>query len=219
MATPKSGYRVDGERVPGTTTIISRFKDSSALMHWAFEQGKLAEQGKISNLYDKSSEAADIGTEAHEMIEQYITTGLPQNGSDKATVAYKNAVAWLDITRVEITHQEIQLVSPEYKFGGTPDAIGIIGGKTVLLDWKTSGGVYSDYLIQLAAYKHLVEEGVRLDTGEPIDVKIDGGMYICRFSKETTDFSTHFYADLDSAWEMFKLLRRAYDIDKLLKKR
>ena len=36
MPSPKSGYyNAKGERVPGTTTIISRFKDSGALIHWA----------------------------------------------------------------------------------------------------------------------------------------------------------------------------------------
>ena len=40
MATPKKGYRYQNEVIPGTTTIISRFKDSGALMYWAHQQGK-----------------------------------------------------------------------------------------------------------------------------------------------------------------------------------
>ena len=33
---PKAGYKnAAGEKVPGVTTVIGRFKDSGALLHWA----------------------------------------------------------------------------------------------------------------------------------------------------------------------------------------
>ena len=54
MARPKDGYKNnEGKRVPGVTTIIGRFKDSGALMYWAFEQGKAYSRREISGLYDK----------------------------------------------------------------------------------------------------------------------------------------------------------------------
>src|SRR5216683_7786479 len=84
MPTPKAGYFLkDGSKVPGTTTIIGRFKDSGGLMFWAFEQGK---SGK-ARLYDDAEKAADIGTCAHAMVEARIkgaghfdlgATGLPE---------------------------------------------------------------------------------------------------------------------------------------------
>lgn len=41
MPHPKQGYFTkDGVRVPGTTTIISRFKESGALIYWAYNRGK-----------------------------------------------------------------------------------------------------------------------------------------------------------------------------------
>ena len=48
---------------------------------------------------------------------------------------------------------------------------------------------------------------------------IKGGYHILRFAKEAGDFSHHFFPDLSEAWEMFILLRKAYDIDLKLKKR
>lgn len=216
MPTPRSGYFLSsGEKVPGTTTIIGRFKDSGGLLHWAFEQGKLAQQGKIQRLYDKAEEAADIGTMAHEMIEKHINgEPLPNDPHPRALQAYNNAVVWLNQTRINVVSkwQEVQLVSESLKFGGTPDAIGELDGKLILLDWKTSNGVYQDYLIQLAAYKYLWEENFP-------DRPITGGMYLCRFAKDFPDFSAHYYAELDEALEQFKLFRRAYDIDRVLKKR
>lgn len=223
MATPKAGYFLkDGTRVPGTTTVIGRFKDSGGLLYWAFEQGKLAQQGKIQKLYDKAEEAADIGTVAHEMIELWLRAGdyekpldgLSEDHAKKAKKAFDNALNWIDQTRIKIIpeYQELQLVSEKYRYGGTPDALGMWNNKLVLLDWKTSNGVYQDYLIQLAAYKNIWEENYP-------DKPITGGMYLCRFAKDFPDFSAHYFEELDEAWEQFKLFRQAYDIDKILKKR
>ena len=39
MARPYKGYEIDGEKVPGVTTVLSRFKESGALMYWAWKQG------------------------------------------------------------------------------------------------------------------------------------------------------------------------------------
>jgi len=221
MARPKQGYRTkDGKKVPGVTTIIGRFKDSGGLLWWAFEQGKLAEQGVINSLYDKRDEAADAGTLAHAYVEKYINTGeipiLSANPTDIEIQAYQgfqNYLQWAENNRIKITKQEMEMVSEVYKFGGCPDAIGIdANGKLCLLDWKNSNAIYQDYLIQLSAYRQLHEEN------HP-DQPITGGFHLLRFSKAHADFSHHYWSELDDAWELFKLYRIAYDLDKKLKKR
>lgn len=220
MAHPAKGYRnAAGKRVPGTTAIIGRFKDSGALLWWAFHQGEAAERGEISGLYDKRDEAADSGTLAHSMVEAHIKgeeftipEGTPVPVVEQAEGAFRSYLSWAEMTKLEIIDQEMQLVSEEYQFGGCPDAIGVIGGKLCLVDWKTSNGVYPDYLIQLAAYRQLWEEN------HP-DRPITGGFHLCRFAKTDGDFAHHHYPDLSEAWEQFKLFRRAYEIDKALKKR
>jgi hypothetical protein len=201
MPHPKGGYRIDGKRVPGTTTPIGRFKDSGALLWWAFEQGKAAERGEISSLYDKRDESADAGTDYD--IEIY----------NMALQGYENYLNWAENNRIVIMVQEIPLVSEKYRFGGCPDAIGHDSqNRLCLLDWKTSNGVYPDYLIQLAAYGQLWDEN------NP-DNPITGGFHLCRFSKEHADFAHHYWAELDDAWEQFKLFLKAYQLDKRLKKR
>lgn len=221
MPHPKAGYRdKDGKRVPGTTTIIGRFKDSGGLLWWAFEQGKAAERGEINSLYDKRDQAGDAGTLAHEMVENFINEKeIPSRDKEndhiyeQALQGFDNYVYWAENNRIEIIEQEMGLVSEKYKFGGCPDAIGKDSrGRLCLIDWKTSNGVYQDYLIQLAAYKHLWEIN-RLNT------PLTGGFHLCRFSKEHADFAHHYWSELDDAWEQFKLFRTAYDYDKLLKKR
>jgi len=219
MAHPKGGYRINGKRVKGVTTVIGRFKDSGGLMYWAFNQGKAAERGEIEKLYDKRDEAAESGTLAHSMVEAQIKGEVfkePENVSEaalsEARGAFGSYMTWANMTKLKIVEQEMPLVSEEYQFGGCPDAIGEINGELCLVDWKTSNGVYPDYLIQLAAYKQLWEEN------NP-DRPLTGGFHLCRFAKSHGDFAHHYYPDLSEAWEQFKLFLKAYEIDKELKKR
>lgn len=227
MPTPKSGYHLkDGTRVPGTTTIIGRWKDSGGLIMWAYKQGRehealaqrvrhkeLPEATKVpSRLYEVVEEAADIGTEAHGLVEAHINGDDLPAASPTAMDAFNAYLSWEAQSKLEIVEQEMQLVSEEYRFGGTPDAIGRIGNELCLVDWKTSNSVYSDYLIQLAAYKHLWEEN------HP-DRPLTGGFHLCRFAKEHGDFAHHYYPNLDEAWRAFELMRELYDIDAQLKKR
>lgn len=229
MPTPSQGYRsAGGDRLPSVTTILSRFKESGALMKWAYttgrEHGRLEALGQDAptSLYDVSGKAADIGTAAHAMVEAHIKGGNPLecvsycalNAEDQARAhnAYTTYLDWQQMSRLEIVEQEIYLVSEQHRFGGTPDAIGLVRGELCLVDWKTSNGVYADYLLQLAAYRLLWEEN------NP-DRLLAGGFHLCRFSKDFGDFSHHYYRELDGALEMFLHLRAAYSFDHQIKKR
>ena len=215
MPTPRQGYHLkDGRRVPGTTTVINRFKDSGGLIYWAWSEGKAGRDFR-----ETSKTAADAGTLAHAMVEAHIKKlpdpaldGIPDEIKIKATSAFLAYMEWEAQSKLEILETEIQLVSEKYEFGGTPDAIGYLNGKLSVVDWKSSNAVYADYLIQMAAYKQLWLEN------RP-DYPVHGGFHLCRFSKEHGDFAHHYFPNLDEAWEQFVLFRRAYDIDKQLKKR
>jgi hypothetical protein len=229
MPTPKQGYRLaDGTKVPSVTTILSRFKESGGLMKWAYttgrEHGRLEALGQDApdSLYDVSGKAADIGTAAHAMVEAHIKGGNPRacvsllslNAEDaaKATNAFNTYLDWAAMSKLEIIEQEMALVSEQYRFAGTPDAIGLINGQLCLVDWKTSNAVYADYLVQIAAYRQLWEENYP-------ERPLVGGFHLCRFSKDYGDFAHHYFRELDNAWQMFMHLRAAYEFDKELRKR
>lgn len=211
MATPKKGYFTqDGTKVPSVTTILGRFKESGGLIAWAW---KLGTEGK--DYRSVRDQAADAGTLAHEMIDAYIhQQPMTVDGDGEVVRQARNAFQaycnWETSSGIKIEWTERQLISEKHKFGGTPDAFGIIDNKPILLDWKTSNSVYSDYLIQLAAYALLIKENYGVDVQ---------GHYLCRFSKENGDFSVHHYPDLSEATKMFLLLREAYDLDKIIRKR
>ena len=223
MGRPTAGYTLkDGTSVIGVTTILNRFKNSGPLLHWAFAQGKLAARGEIKSLYDKRDEAANIGTAAHEMTECFLRGEDPtpkrnellpsEQDRLKAQQAYEMFLEWWGQTNLKVYKYEIPLVSEQYRFGGCPDWILETPKGLAIGDIKTSKGIYVDYLIQVAAYKHLWEENYP-------DEPITAGFHICRFSKDFPDFDHKYCAELNEAWEQFLLFLRAYQIDKALKKR
>lgn len=216
MARPTQGYKnVAGQRVPGTTTIIGRFKESNGLLQWAFKQG----QSGVASLYEKRDEAAESGTMAHDMIEAFILSrqqpefvGANPQILEKASNAFVQFREWWDQTKIEIVATERSYVSELHQFGGTVDAIGRdTKDRIVLVDWKTSNNVYGDYLIQLGAYALLLEECAPQWKPQ--------AFHLLRVAKESADFAHHFYGELEDAKAQFLLFRKAYDIDSRLKKR
>jgi len=219
MATPRKGYFTeDGLKVPSVTTIIGRFKESGALIRWAYSQG---EQGV--SLYEKRDAAADVGTYVHSMIEAFLTDGevevpspagmTPEN-IERAASAYQAFRTWLEGSRLKVTPLEQHFVSEAHRFGGTPDAIADEqDGTRSLLDWKSSRSFYSDQLVQVAAYRELWNE-VHPERA------IAGGVHIVRFGKDGGDFEHRYFPPthrkLAAAWAQFLCFREAYALDRVV---
>lgn len=214
MPTPRGGYFTkDGKRVPSVTTIIGKFKDAGGLMHWAWDLGR---QGKYYR--DERDKAANSGTIAHLLVEQWIhkqdptVEGThPADVESRAWKAFEAFKQWAQQTKLSVTETEIGLVSEKHRFGGTLDAM-LVNGKRSLGDWKTSNAVYGEYLYQLAAYGLLWEENFP-------DKPIQGGYHLLRFSKDYPDFCHHFFDELESAKRGFILMRELYDIKEVLDRR
>lgn len=218
MPTPRAGYHTqDGTKVPSVTTILGRWKESGGLLQWAFKQG----QSGARTLYEQRDAAAEIGTMAHEMCDSHMRGGDPQETLDgfhatpeqaeKARTAFRAFLTWVDNHRAEMIACETPLVSETHRFGGTPDFLVRIDGKLAMADLKTSNSVYRDYLLQVAAYGLL--------WNETQSEKITGGFHILRLGKDNPDFGHHYFPELDGAADLFLLLRKAYDMDLVLKKR
>lgn len=211
-----------GEVVPSVTTIIGRFKDSGGLIYWAFKEGCAQGQEKAKDptlhfdLY--RAKAAEAGTMAHDLVEAHIKgTDLPTlEGSkdtiDKANRSFDAFLKWQGMTKIDVRHTEVPLVSERHKFGGRIDAVGMIGGELVLLDWKTSNSVYADYTLQLAAYQILWEETYP-------DHPLVGGAHLLRFAKEEGDFSHHHFPKLEKEAVAFLKMRELFDLVKAAEKR
>lgn len=221
---PTSDYRLkNGTRVPGVTTILGRFKESGGLLQWAFKQG----QSGARTLYEERDKAGDAGTIAHDLVFRDLLYG---GGADfehslpppidinpdiwkAGLTGFINYKKWERQTKLFIMPLEMPLIDEEFQFGGTPDAGFEIDGELDVGDWKTSNGIYLDYIIQGAAYRRLWNIN---HPQQPMR-----GLHICRFSKEGGNFAHHYYDSdtLDVAWRQFVHFREAYELDKMLKKR
>ena len=151
-------------------------------------------------------EAGRIGTLAHIMIEEFINggavnlDGYTANEISQAKTAYYSFYEWFKDNDVEFYETELKLVSEQYQFGGTFDAICEVNGKLVVCDWKSSNDVHSEYLIQLGAYRQLIQEN--------LDYKIKGAILLKLDKEEKGVYEEHHYKikDLNWGWKMFKLL-------------
>lgn len=201
---PTGNYLLKGKKVPSVTTIIGRFKNATGLIIWS---NKLGLQG--INYFDELNKAAEAGTSLHDLAELHIK-GEEYQLPDDPTVrhCFNQFLEWWNNTNYKVTWTEKQMGSKKLEVGGCPDLL--VDGK-VLIDFKTSKAIYSDMIIQLSAYAELIRESEGIEIDKAIIVRFpkeDDDTEIKEFSKE----------DLAVGLKQFKLLRKAFDIDKDLNK-
>lgn len=161
MPHPRKGYLVDGQQVPGVTSITGRYKDNEKLNHWRVWCGA----NKL-NPAKEGRKAANIGTAVHDAIERHIRGEqfeadptayyeLPDGGLEKAKRCYKAWQQWNGALTPDYKTLEPQMTHKTYGYGGTPDAICVIADTLCVADWKTSNGIYDETAMQVAAYREL----------------------------------------------------------------
>ncbi len=212
---PRIDYRLkDGTKVPGVTTILSRWKDSGGLIHWAWQQGV---DGK--DYRESRDSAASAGTYAHQMVENFVhgfdeppaPEGADASVLERAREGFQAWKNWYRNYALEIIETEVSLVSEDMHVGGTIDWIMRDDQGNLSIGDGKSGGFYRDHVIQVAAYRALWEENR--------EGKITS-VHVVRFDKDSGIFQ-HTYLPahvLRLAENMFRAMRRLYDLDKELKK-
>lgn len=170
---PHKELYIDGVWYPSVTTIL-RAKPAPWLDAWREKWGVLAER--------KTLMASAIGTEFHRCVEEYIETGAyfvknasvdgSELGGTMKRIAgmMRSFVRWAKQTNGFIDATELQVVSKTYRYSGTLDAVGIVAGKLILLDWKTAARIYDDMQLQLVAYVQAYREQTGVDIKEGLIV-------------------------------------------------
>lgn len=210
-------YKLKSKKVvPSVTTIIGRFKSPEPLLYWA---NKIGREGLT--LDEGRTPPMKAGTLAHRYIEAHTREGTKPEDlhhtererelSPLAMQAYANFLRWQLLTRIEFTHSEVKLVSEEHKFGGTLDAIATINGKKCIVDFKT-GPIYSDHIVQVAAYALLWNEN---NPDDPVGDEI----HILSLKRDTADFAHAMFTDFSKETEIFLKMRELYELIKLTEKR
>ena len=111
-------------------------------------------------------DAADIGTLAHGWIEAHI------NGKEvsmetlppQAQAAVRGFLEWEASNKVRYLGTEQTFYHCAMDYAGTADCVAEVNGELSMIDWKTSRGVYANYVIQdwLYALADESEHGDRL---------------------------------------------------------
>lgn len=162
-------YLLDGEKVPGVTTIIGKGLPKPALTTWAAntaaahavdhweELGGLAVSERLDRIkkapWADRDAAAGKGTAVHGLAERLIH-GEAVEVPEELAGHVEACVAFLDISGADPIVVERPVFNRRWKYGGTLDLIATLAdGQTWLLDWKTNrSGPYGDVALQLAAY-------------------------------------------------------------------
>jgi len=192
-------YYKDGKRLKGVTTYLGIIDKSVALGKWyqeitvdfllkAIKEKKkfnidLAIESAVQNDILKQ-QAADLGTQAHEWCERYINNKIGIKGAESPDMpeepmvlqAVTGFLDWEKENKPKFIESEKVVYSKKSGYVGTLDIEAMIDKKRMLIDLKTSNGLYNSVRLQTAAYAYADTE----NTG-----KNYAGRWALRLSKLT----------------------------------
>ena len=198
---------VEGLELPNVTSITNVL-DKPALVGWAermgieacidfirsnpkfdgedIEQYLIHMQSETKGASRRTRDtAAEFGTGLHEIIQGVLSGAMPATIPSEYTDVVGNFVTWYQQSGLgNIAFSELPVYSRKYRYGGTVDAIGYVAGnQSVIIDWKTSNGLYPEIALQLAAYGYAYAEMNNL----PFDSL---RLIAVRLGKDRPDFET-----------------------------
>lgn len=222
-------FSIDGKPILSVTGATSVIDKSRPLIYWAVGlshdylmqnlKDLIADTkgDKITTLIEEASkqhsikkqEAATIGTQVHDWVEQFIKAkskkDYPEEPKDPAVYNGVSAfLKWVDEYNVKFITSEKIVYSKKYNYAGIMDAEAIIKKKLSVIDFKTSKAIYPEFRFQVAAYQAASEE----ESGK----EYPGDKWLIRFGKEDGQFEPHNFNEQAEDFQAFlgalKLRRR-----------
>lgn len=117
----------------------------------AEEQWRLTENtGFWKSGRETGAEAADYGTMAHAWLESHLKGVVVDLGAlpEPARNAVNAYLEWQKEHKLETIKTEETFYNCKLNYAGTADWVGKLDGELSLGDWKTSSGVFFNYIIQ-----------------------------------------------------------------------
>lgn len=168
-------YKLDGEWVPGVTTLIKgglpndalKFWSAKTVAEWVGDHPDITEQMEraggrnplVSFLkeipFQKRDDAAVRGTDVHALAEDLVH-GKEVQVPEHLAGYVEACVDFLDTWQPAPLIVERPLAHREHRWAGKPDMFATLpDGRTILFDWKTTrSGIWPETAFQLAAYSH-----------------------------------------------------------------
>lgn len=170
------GYKLDGVRMPGVTTLIKEGMPSPSLVGWGIRTVSryaaehldelwamrgMGEEAIFEALrqspYTQRNDAGTRGTKLHGFAERLMRGELiPDSELSPEIRPYAESLAmYLDEWAPVPVLQECAVASRRWRYAGTLDDVSDFpDGVRRVVDYKTGKGVYPEVALQLAAYKH-----------------------------------------------------------------
>jgi hypothetical protein len=141
-------------------------------------------------------EAASVGGQVHDYAEAFAKAmigkgdlpGIPTEAPLQVINGINAFLEWVNAHTITFHESELLLYSKDFDYVGQTDVVATVDGKKLLLDYKTSSGVYPDHRWQAAAYRMAYEE----ERKEQLD-----GIVILHFNKDTGEFKPYPISEFD----------------------
>lgn len=161
-------YKVDGEPMPGVTTILKQLP-SPGLTKWAAETtanyavdnwaelDELRPSERLARLnrarHDALNRAGVRGTKVHKLAEPLVIGGKPETIPEDLAPHVESYREWLELFRPDPVAVELVLANREVGYCGTADLVAYMMGQIWLLDLKTKqSGIWRETALQCCAY-------------------------------------------------------------------
>ena len=219
-------YEIDGIKYPSVTSVLSVI-NKPALIPWATKTALESARRELVNFVGEDSlyggkreitladvdgiierakkkpnevrdAAADIGTRAHAAFDAFIATGKVIVPDHDLMQPFENFHAWYRERQFAKLEGERVVYSQMFGYAGSLDALGITEeGRHIVVDFKTSNGLYPEFVAQVAAYRMALAE---------MGVNVAREAHLVRFGKDKPEFEAHRFdgAALEAAFEAFK---------------
>lgn len=136
--------------------------------------------------------AADVGTRAHAAFNDIAMGKEPTLTPDieRPVAEYRK---WRERSGIRFIAGETKVASLLYGYAGSLDEVGHDGERFVIVDYKTSKGIYDEYALQVAAYWQAFHEtyGIKATRGVIVRFGKDGS-FETKEIKDLTDSFTAF---------------------------
>ena len=177
-------YRLDGVVLPSVTRLMEPLKTDT--------------YGGIPDYVMDA--AARRGTSVHEAIDLFLSVGV-SDISDEYAGYFEAWMQWFDAVNPNVKMTETLIYHPTLRYAGTVDCVCEIGGKTVLIDWKTTASMNENLVrVQLQAYQSALKAiGVNVDEKRVVQIR-DGKYAEKVYEGEDTE-----------AWRVFLSLKTIWD--------
>lgn len=227
-------YRLDGEFVPGVTTILGVL-NKPALVKWAatsvaeyvadnreaiehlYAAGRGPMIGALKETpWQRSRDAADRGTSLHDIAEQ-IVRGEEADVPEELVPVVEHALQFMDDWRIEPVLIETAVASREHRYAGKLDLVARytdprdLSTGVGIFDWKSGKRIYPEACFQMNAYGHAEFYGENGDEHSVAELGI-GAAFGVHIRADGYDVNPLPYSA--AIFDEFLTIRRAYDIQK-----